>query len=104
MTGAESAKECCQCRQTKPLADFYVRKERGGRRVPFGKCKTCYGVQNRMASARNHQREKAALTADGAPPPPLSQPEPIPLSDRVERIRDDAQQLVWILRPLRAAR
>jgi hypothetical protein len=33
--GAMSAKECCQCGQTKPYSEFYSRKDRDGRRVPL---------------------------------------------------------------------
>jgi hypothetical protein len=99
MTGAESAKECCQCRQTKPLSEFYTRKERGGWRVHFNKCKACYGVQNRLAGARNQLREKLSLAeAPPPPPPPSAAQEPIPISDRIERIRRDAQELTCILR------
>ena len=67
MTGAKF-KEWCQRRQTKPLAEFYSRKDRDGRRVPFKICKSCYAPANRLANLRYYKRQKALLESESPPP------------------------------------
>lgn len=56
---AATVKDCLDCKQTKPVAEFYVKRRKSGALGYFAQCKVCFGKR----SAQSYEKRKEAKLA-----------------------------------------
>ena len=78
MTAKTPEKACCDCGQTKPLAEFFRDSKRKDGATPW--CKACNTIRTKTAKARR----------EGTFVPPAAEPAPLTTRQQVVRLKAKA--------------